>query len=550
MRIEGQTSFGRGAWAGGNGAGEPGSVFGFELGEEDDVADGIGACEHHDEAVDADADAASWGHAVFEGEEEFFVDLLGFFAGLVFEALALDDGVIEFGVAWGDFDAVDDEFVDVDDGGVVGVLAGEGDEFCRDVGDEAGVEGFFFDEFFEDLLGDLVVFHGWGDFDAEFCAAGAALVRGVIEPLGVDGAEEVAVGGAVPGTGEVDGAGDVAVGVFVLDEEGADEFFCEVADEVFDEVCHLAEVCAGPVGLEHGEFGVMAAGDAFVAEVAVEFEDLGEAADEETFEVEFGGDAEEERLTEGVVEGFEGTCGGSAGDGLEHGGFDFEEAAVLEVAADFSDHAAAEDEDLAAALIGHEVEVALAVFDFAVGDAVPFIWHGSEGFGEDGEFGDLDGRFAGFGDERFAGDADPVADVDEVFEGGEGVFGDVFGVEEALEAAFEVGEVEEEGFAHVTAGGDAAGGADLEAFGEGVADFGDGVGGIEATAPWVDAGGLEFREFFAADGEERAFRFGGGWWGGWLAFHKAGGFVPRSRAKARSGRQFAIGGVGVLVEWG
>jgi hypothetical protein len=26
--------------------------------------------------------------------------------------------------------------------------------------------------------------------------------------------------------------------------------------------------------------------------------------------------------------------------------------------------------------------------------------------------------------------------------------------------------------------------------------------------------------------------------------------VPRSRVKARSGRQFAIGGGGVLVEWG
>jgi hypothetical protein len=35
---------------------------------------------------------------VFEREEEFLVHLLRFLAGLVFEALALHDGVVEFGI--------------------------------------------------------------------------------------------------------------------------------------------------------------------------------------------------------------------------------------------------------------------------------------------------------------------------------------------------------------------------------------------------------------------------------------------------------------------
>ncbi len=55
--------------------------------------------------------------------------------------------------------AVDDEFVDVYDVWVFWVDFGKWDEFFGDVGDEAGVECVFFDEFFEDLLGDLVVFH-------------------------------------------------------------------------------------------------------------------------------------------------------------------------------------------------------------------------------------------------------------------------------------------------------------------------------------------------------------------------------------------------------
>ena len=61
-----------------------GSTLSLQLREEDDVADAFGSGEHHDEAVDADADAACGGHAVFEGGDEFFVDFLDLFARLFF----------------------------------------------------------------------------------------------------------------------------------------------------------------------------------------------------------------------------------------------------------------------------------------------------------------------------------------------------------------------------------------------------------------------------------------------------------------------------------
>jgi hypothetical protein len=77
--------------------------FALQLREEHDVADAFGTGEHHDEAVDADADAAGGWHAVFEGGDELFVDLLRLFAGLMFQALALDDGVVQFGVSRADF---------------------------------------------------------------------------------------------------------------------------------------------------------------------------------------------------------------------------------------------------------------------------------------------------------------------------------------------------------------------------------------------------------------------------------------------------------------
>jgi hypothetical protein len=61
----------------------------FQLREQDDVADAFLAEEHHAQAVNADADAARRGHAVFEGDEEIFVQLLLLAAGLVFQRGAL-----------------------------------------------------------------------------------------------------------------------------------------------------------------------------------------------------------------------------------------------------------------------------------------------------------------------------------------------------------------------------------------------------------------------------------------------------------------------------
>ena len=58
-------------------------LFRFQLREEDHVADALLPKQHHAQAVDADADATRRGHAVFEGDQEIFVELLLLAAGLV-----------------------------------------------------------------------------------------------------------------------------------------------------------------------------------------------------------------------------------------------------------------------------------------------------------------------------------------------------------------------------------------------------------------------------------------------------------------------------------
>ena len=82
---------------------------------------------------------------MFESFDEVFVDLLGFSSGLFLKPAALDVGIVELGVAGGDFLPIDDEFVDVDHRGVFRILFGKGNELGVNVSDEAGVEGMFFD---------------------------------------------------------------------------------------------------------------------------------------------------------------------------------------------------------------------------------------------------------------------------------------------------------------------------------------------------------------------------------------------------------------------
>ena len=123
----------------------------------------------------------------------------------------------------------------------------------------------------------------------------------------------------------------------MLDAQAAADFFGEMADHFLNEVGHFLEVRVGPVGLEHGELGIVAAGDAFVAEVAVEFENFREAADEEALEIKLRCDAEVEIHAQRVVVRLERLGGGSAGDRLHHWRLDLNESAVFEEAADFAD---------------------------------------------------------------------------------------------------------------------------------------------------------------------------------------------------------------------
>ena len=97
--------------------------------------------EHH-QAVDADADAAGGREAELQRGEELHVGGVGLDVapghqlGLVLEALALLDGVVQLAVAVGQLAPADEQLEAVGEGRVVGAAPGEGGDLGRVADDE------------------------------------------------------------------------------------------------------------------------------------------------------------------------------------------------------------------------------------------------------------------------------------------------------------------------------------------------------------------------------------------------------------------------------
>jgi hypothetical protein len=279
--------------------------------EGEDGVEGVGVGEDHEEAVDAEGDAAGGGH-VGEGGEEGFVEGVGlgaasFWRGVgLLEAGALFGGVGEFGVGVGDFDAAEVELPAFGAGGVLRFAAGEGGEGGGVVDEDHGAVG------------------GEGGFDAgdevEVEAVGVEFRAGsqpacwmkawetVFFPQVLGEGEGLALPGEVGGAAELGGEeGEQRLGI-------GEDF--EVAG-------------VGAVPFEEGELGMVPAAMFAGAEAGAELEDR-----------------VARRRRGGVSWPARGRCAGAAagGNGVdvglrrvgrkEHRGVDLEKAALAEEAAD------------------------------------------------------------------------------------------------------------------------------------------------------------------------------------------------------------------------
>ncbi len=200
--------------------------------------------------------------------------------------------------------------------------------------------------------------------------------------------------------------------------------------------------------------------DAFVAEVAVDFEHAVDAADEAALEEQFRRDAQVEVQVEGVHVRGERTCRGAAVHGLQHRGLDLEEVVVGEGLAQGGDGLGTVAHHVADLLVRDHADVRLA----GTGVFVQFLVQGRQRLqrlGGDGPFGGEHGQFAGLGGDHAALDEQVVAQVDQLLELLEGVGADLLLGDHALDlGAVAGGELHEAQAARVAQEQHAAGDAD------------------------------------------------------------------------------------------
>ena len=89
-----------------------------------------------------------------------------------------------------------------------------------------------------------------------------------------------------------------------------------MANQFLDQVRHFFEIGVRPVCFEHGEFRIVLSGNAFVAKVPIDFENLVKSAHEQAFQIQLGGNAQIKIETECLVMRAKWFGRSATGDGL------------------------------------------------------------------------------------------------------------------------------------------------------------------------------------------------------------------------------------------
>src|ERR1043166_7780059 len=134
-----------------------------------------------------------------------------------------------------------------------------------------------------------------------------------------------------------------------------------MANKDLYQIGHFLEIGVGPVGFEHGELRVVFSCNSFVAKVAIDFENLVEAADEEPFQIQLRRDPQIKIESERLVMRAEWLRRRAAGDRLQHRRFNFQKTAIFEEAARLAHDGDALGKNFAGPLVRDQIEIALAV---------------------------------------------------------------------------------------------------------------------------------------------------------------------------------------------
>ncbi len=318
------------------------------------------ARHEHGQAVDADANARGWRHAILQRTQKIVVDdhrLIIAFVGqahLLFETLFLVDWVVQLAVGIRQLFAVHHQLETLGQTCFRAVHLGQRTHLYRIIGDECWLNECAFAEFAKNLVDQLAFAHGVVNFHLQLVADGADFVlrfsRKIVTRFLFDGIENWQ---STVWRFEID---------FVVANAhfgGAIHSHGNALEQLLGERHHPLIVFVLHIQLHAGEFGVVALVHALVAEVFADFVHAFESANNQSFQIEFGGDAQVHVHIERVEVRDERACACSTNDVLQRRRLHFGVASFVEHGTQGTQNGGAFQESIFHAIVHYQIDIAL-----------------------------------------------------------------------------------------------------------------------------------------------------------------------------------------------
>ena len=358
-------------------------VEGLHCREQDDVADGIRAAQHHAAPVDAEAQTAGGRHTVLQRHDEVLVHHVGLLVAvgtllrLGLEALVLVDGVVQLAEGVAHLTAADEHLIPLGEGGLLGAALGQRADLHGVHGDEGGLDQRLLHLLVKRLVQGVapsmrhavhIHAHALGKLHALVGVADTGHEVGAGDVL-----HGVRHGHALPAGGQVD------LVTQPLDMVGTQNFLGGAGEDALQNVHHAVQVGEGLIQLAGGEFRVMLGVHALVAEDAAHLVHPLHAAYDQTLQVQLRGDAQIHVYIQRIVVRYERPCARAGGGGVEHGGLDLYKVKLVQPPAYLGLYLGALYEGVSHLGIYYKVNAALAVSQFLILQPVELFGQGTEG---------------------------------------------------------------------------------------------------------------------------------------------------------------------------
>ena len=187
-------------------------------------------------------------------------------------------------------------------------------------------------------------------------------------------------------------------------------------EEILRQLAHASQVRVGGVCLHRSELWVVCEVGALISELTTKLVDALKTANKQALQWKFGCNAQVVLGVQSVVVRNERLCVCAAKNLLENRGLNLHVAVRLHELADDGDDLRALAEYVADLGVHDEVNVALAITNLAVGEAVELLWQRTQRLGEDLQRSHCQGKLATASAHDSAGCADDVAKVEKTQE--------------------------------------------------------------------------------------------------------------------------------------